>query len=483
MKSKALSWCLGLLFAATTCFAQMYTVTDLGTLGGTSSEARGINSSGQVIGFSNITGDGAVHAFRTAPNRAINPATDDLGTLGGAYSFAYGINDAGQAVGLANTTGNPALHAFRTAPNSGIHPATDDLGTLGGAYRNAKGINSSGQVVGLSFITGNGATHAFRTAPNSPINPATDDLGTLGGSYSFGYGINDSGQAVGVAFLPDNIVVHAFRTAPNAPINPATDDLGTLGGNYTYAYRINAYGQAVGYSTITGNIAGHAYRTAPNSAIVPSDDLGTLGGRDSFSFGINSFGEVVGLAYITGNDDVHAFLYSNGLMHDLTKLIPSDSGCALVPGPPDQQYPGEARLDINNAGQIATNALCGGQFHGVLLTPIYKAFVQPPINARGTSVFSARRKVLPVKFTLTRYNMPTCTLLPAAIAVNRAAGGTLALVDENTYVTAADSGSSFRTTGCQYVYKLAASSLGVGTYRVDISINGIMVGHAVFALK
>jgi hypothetical protein len=49
----------------------------------------------------------------------------------------------------------------------------------------------------------------------------------------------------------------------------------------------------------------------------------------------------------------------------------------------------------------------------------------------------------------------------------------------------ADSGSNFRidSTACQYVYNLAASALGVGTYRVDISINGIMVGHAVFALK
>ena len=33
------------------------------------------------------------------------------------------------------------------------------------------------------------------------------------------------------------------------------------------------------------------------------------------------------------------------------------------------------------------------------------------------------------------------------------------------------------------LHNLAASALGVGTYRVDISINGIKVGHAVFALK
>ena len=37
----------GLLFAASTCFAQMYTVTDLGTLGGTATtSATAINASG-----------------------------------------------------------------------------------------------------------------------------------------------------------------------------------------------------------------------------------------------------------------------------------------------------------------------------------------------------------------------------------------------------------------------------------------------------
>ena len=50
---------------------------------------------------------------------------------------------------------------------------------------------------------------------------------------------------------------------------------------------------------------------------------------------------------------------------------------------------------------------------------------------------------------------------------------------------AADNGSNFRidSKACQYVYNLAASSLGVGTYRSELRINGIAVGNAVFALK
>jgi hypothetical protein len=90
-----------------------------------------------------------------------------------------------------------------------------------------------------------------------------------------------------------------------------------------------------------------------------------------------------------------------------------------------------------------------------------------------------------VKFSIAHNNVATCTLPPATIAVTRAAGGTLASVEESIYGTPADTGSNFRIdpTACQYIYNLAASSLGAGAYLVDISIDGIMVGHAVFALK
>lgn len=125
---------------------------------------------------------------------------------------------------------------------------------------------------------------------------------------------------------------------------------------------------------------------------------------------------------------------------------------------------------------------------GVLIntsTPIYKAFVQPPINADGSSIFKANRGVIPVKFNLTMNNTPTCALPPATISVTRTAGGVIGSVDKSIYTMAADNGSNFRIdpTACQYIYNLGASSLGVGTYRVNISIDGVVVGDAVFALK
>jgi hypothetical protein len=74
--------------------------------------------------------------------------------------------------------------------------------------------------------------------------------------------------------------------------------------------------------------------------------------------------------------------------------------------------------------------------------------------------------------------------LPAAtIALTRTSGGTTGTIDESVYSGSADNGSNFRIDSCRYVYNLSASALGVGTYRVDIKINGQVVGSGSFQLK
>jgi hypothetical protein len=162
-------------------------------------------------------------------------------------------------------------------------------------------------------------------------------------------------------------------------------------------------------------------------------------------------------------------------MYDLNQLIDPTSGWSI-----------SIATGINDAGEIAAQgALPYAEGHAILLRPIYRAMVKPPISGDGASIFSAKRAILPVKFQLWKNNEATCTLPPATIAVIKAGDNELTAVDESVYASQSESGSEFRIdpTGCQYMYHLNAARLGTGAYRVDISIHGIMVGHAVFALR
>jgi hypothetical protein len=115
--------------------------------------------------------------------------------------------------------------------------------------------------------------------------------------------------------------------------------------------------------------------------------------------------------------------------------------------------------------------------------PAYAATVRQPINADGSSTFKSKREVVPVKFVLTADGAATCDLPAATIRVSRVSGGLTSAVDESVFTGAADAGTSFRVSDCQYVYNLAASGLGMGRYRVDILIGDVVVGSADFEVS
>src|ERR1039458_2242988 len=147
----------------------IYTVTDLGTLGGISSSSAGISSNGTYVTGQSNNGS-ATHAFSTTGG-----AMKDLGTLGGS-STGYAINNSGEVAGYSN--GNAFLYNGTTI---------QDLGTLSGTTSLAYGINDSGNVVGYSNFAG-GDSHSYHAFLYS--GGVMTDMGALGGTSSYASAIH-----------------------------------------------------------------------------------------------------------------------------------------------------------------------------------------------------------------------------------------------------------------------------------------------------
>ena len=117
---------------ATASWAEVQTIyrpTDLGTLGGSYSQACDINEHGQVVGYSYIAGDAAYRGFIWDRTNGIVP----LGTLGGTNSYAYGLNNLGQVVARANMFTQALTHELEL--DSAVVPYWGNHNAVGEAKR------------------------------------------------------------------------------------------------------------------------------------------------------------------------------------------------------------------------------------------------------------------------------------------------------------------------------------------------------------
>jgi probable HAF family extracellular repeat protein len=320
--------------------AATYTVTDLGTLGGSRSYAAAINARGDIVGWSTLAGDTTRHAFLYQSRHGRLVDLDPRGA--DASSSAWAINDHGRVAGGIDVVGGGgASHAALFVRRRII-----DLGTpLGYPSATAIAIDHAGDTLieaGVNFVSVAGfLLHHGRTVA-LPITSA--------------FGLNDRRQVAGsvgptrmqrAVVVDGNGLTHAVPGLDTQPTSVAT--------------AINARGDVAGGYEAVGGSTGGAFLERDGVLT----DLGTLPGGIAVALALNSHDQVVGDAFGIGTGlGEHAFLYDGRLdppMQDLNDLIPPDSGIVFA----------EA-TGINDRGGIVGIGTLDGQspqFHAFLLTP------------------------------------------------------------------------------------------------------------------
>ncbi len=317
--------------------AATYTYSSLGALPGDSStQATGINASGEIVGTSQ--GPSGVRVF-LYQNGAMSST--------GIYGFDAHINDAGQIAATKETgTGGQNI----VYQDGQITPLPDN------SHGSPVAINNSGVVLTQLGATSSTDGHSVTAVAFPP--------GSFEGNPT---SINSSGQVAGTIEIPLTSEPHAFVTT-NGVATDIDKLLGPNGGG-SFGVGVNDSGQvlvnpAIGISRSTG------YPVIFDSKTGTSTPLGTLPGlQNLLGYAINNLGQVAGSGYDTAGGVRHVFLYSQGTLTDLTSLIPSLASLSYV-----------SITGMNDAGQIIGWGSTGtsSQDQAFVLTPDGQTVTTPP---------------------------------------------------------------------------------------------------------
>jgi len=312
------------LIAATTAAGKASEFTTIDCPGAAFTIASGINTSGQIVGYCEVSNE-VTTAFLRLPNGALKTLSAENAVRG---TYAVDINDAGVIAGSYVDS----LYQFHGFTYSGSTLTEFDV--PGARYTNPVGINSSGVVAGtfgassepynrgfLRDATGNITTFYVPNSMTTQVN-GINDAGEVAGLLvdSTGYhgyvrdafgnitvfdvpgsdprfgtepeGINSSGQVTGV-WQDSTNVYHGFTRQASGEFT--TFD--APGSTHTIPYSINDSGEVTGNGYITEN-NNLGYSFTQSGASVPSEFEDPLAGRDqehgTFATKINAEGRIVG---------------------------------------------------------------------------------------------------------------------------------------------------------------------------------------------
>lgn len=342
----------------------LYTIQDLGTLGGADGGAFALNDYGDVVGWSRNS-NGYIRGFLYTYT---NETMIDLGVFGGNEGVARSINNQRHVTGVMDVDSNGNRAAFFYADG-----VKSNLGTLGGPASIGWDINNNDAVAGLSSPNSSITNRAFLWTNGVMVN-----LGTVGPATSEAHALNDNGRVVGFGHLsPLNEPATLFQPFTwfdydgdglSHPTNEFTF-LGTLGGQNGVAQDINNAGVIVGGADTGVGFRRNVFMVSPDANTnywVDSDtnglndlmqNLGTLGGQKAEAWSINEAGTVVGWGQVPLGT-YEALIYSGGVLTNLNVLLPSTTTWTLVHA-----------TGINESGQICGRGQIAGVDRPFLMTP------------------------------------------------------------------------------------------------------------------
>jgi probable HAF family extracellular repeat protein len=336
---------------------------DLGTLAGDAgSQAKAVNDSGQVVGYS-VNATSAQHAFIWQSSTGMK----DLGNLGGSATIARGINTSGQVVGEDNPAG--VEHAWLWQSSTGM----TDLNSMipagsGWVLSSAWGINDSQQIVGQGTI--NGQTHGFLWKVGSGVFPT--DLGALvSGGTSQGTAINRNGQVAGISSTSGGL--NGFLWTPPPP--GTMTDLAPLQKDVqSHAWALNdmSPAQVVGESDSFNQFHAVLWQNGKVTDLTGQLPKGSSWALQ-YAYGVNHNGLIVGQGQ--NGSSRHAFLLtpSSG-QAPMAAAIPSLGNRGISPadlGGRTLRLPDETGQGAN--GQAAFND--AGEWSSILDATLLVAFL------------------------------------------------------------------------------------------------------------
>ena len=350
------------LFVTSLPAQQYYHARSLGVLPGyDAAQAMAINNKGYVAGYSFRTGSAAEGAFLYSPESC---QMIDLGSLGGRSARATGINDDNLVVGSSvNIEGRTRAFGY-------LNGTMYDLGGPWPSKEMALSVNKFGNAAGSEVTPGgNDPGSAVVYTPGAvKYLPSFEGARVVQAT-----GINEFDQVVGHQVRSSEIVglIH-FPTLPFPPnhgwfrIRPVSADPRIFGLDMGVTpAAINRYGYVTGS---VGVATRHAFLS--RNFFEPTIDLGTLNPADpgvsSVGFGIDSAGRVVGFSEKVPFGGSIAVLHDGSTMIDLNTRLADSTGWELM-----------SANAISDNGQIVGTGRFNGQQVAFVLLPTSTPHIPP----------------------------------------------------------------------------------------------------------